>query len=126
MSGAAGEPISYLALEEGTKVVSADGEEIGKVAHMLADLQNDIFEGIVIATSPLPGGHAFADATLVEEIRTDEVTLSIDADAARSLPKPSANPAEMRVGPDELVKEGSSEQLRDKLRRAWDLISGNY
>jgi uncharacterized protein YrrD len=120
----AGEPISYLTLEEGTKVLSTDGEEIGKVAHVLADLQNDIFEGIVIDTSSLPGGHVFADATLVDEIRIDGVILSIDAEAATSLPAPSANPAAMRVGPDELVKEGTAEDLRGKLRRAWDVISG--
>jgi uncharacterized protein YrrD len=124
VSGPTGEPISYLTLEEGTKVLSTDGEEIGKVAHVLADLQNDIFEGIVIDTSSLPGGHVFADATLVDEIRIDGVILSIDAEAATSLPAPSANPAAMRVGPDELVKEGTAEDLRDKLRRAWDVISG--
>lgn len=124
MSGPAGERISYLTLEEGTKVVSADGKQIGKVAHVLADLQNDIFEGVVIDTSPLPGRHVFADTTLVDEIRTDGVILNIDAEDARSLPAPSANPAEMRVGPDELVKQGTAEDLRDKLRRAWDVISG--
>jgi hypothetical protein len=124
VSGPAGELTSYLTLDEGTKVVGADGEEIGKVAHVLADLQRDIFEGIVIDTSPLPGSHVFADATLVDEIRADGVSLNIDGEKARSLPAPSANPAEMGVGPDELVKEGTAEDLRDKLRRAWDVISG--
>jgi hypothetical protein len=47
------------------------------------------------------------------------VVLSIDAAAAEALPEPSANPGSIEVGPDDMVKGG-----HDKLRRAWDLISG--
>jgi hypothetical protein len=32
-----GAPISYLALQPGTPVVTSDGREIGKVEHVLAD-----------------------------------------------------------------------------------------
>jgi hypothetical protein len=123
---AAGEPISYLALKEGTAVLSSDGEPIGKVAHVLADADDDIFDGIVVDATWLPGGHVFADAEQVGEIRTDAVTLKLDAEASRSLPKPSANPAAMEVGPDDMGKEGLGEEINDKLRRAWDRISGNY
>jgi uncharacterized protein YrrD len=124
MSG--GEPSSYMALQEGTAVYSAEGEAIGKVAHVLADIDDDIFDGIVIDASWLPGGHVFADASQVEEIRTDAVTLSLDSEASRSLPKPSANPAALEAGPDDTVKEGVGDQMQDKLRRAWDRITGNY
>jgi hypothetical protein len=119
VSAEAGDPISYIALEEGTEVRSADGQRIGKVAHVLADVEDDIFDGIVINED---GGHRFADATLVDEIRTSAVTLTLDAEACGSLPEPSENPAAMEAGPDDTVDEG----MRDKLRRAWDLISGNY
>jgi len=122
----AGEPISYMALEEGTAVLSSDGESIGKVAHVLADVDEDIFDGIVVDATWLPGGHVFADAAQVGEIRTDAVTLKLDAEASRSLPKPSANPAALEVGPDDMGKEGLGQELSDKLRRAWDRISGNY
>jgi uncharacterized protein YrrD len=121
-----GEPISYVVLEEGTPVLAADGEEIGKVAHVLADVDDDIFDGIVIDTTRLPGGHVFADASQVEEIRSDAVTLTLDSEASRSLPKPSANPGALEAGPDDTVKEGAGEEIQDKLRRAWDRISGNY
>jgi hypothetical protein len=121
---AAGEPTSYLALAEGTKVLSADGEAVGEVAHVLADVENDIFDGIVIDASW--GGHVFADASQVGEIRTDAVTLKLDFGASKSLPKPSANPAAMEATPDDAAKEGVGDQLQDKLRRAWDRISGNY
>jgi hypothetical protein len=107
-------------------VLSADGEPIGKVAHVLADPEQDIFDGIVISGAPEPGGHAFADASLVDEIRTDAVVLTLDAAACRSLPRPSANPAAIEASPDETVEQGVGEELHDKLRRAWDLISGRY
>jgi hypothetical protein len=120
VSDAADERISYIALQEGTEVRSADGEPVGKVAHVLADVEDDIFDGIVIEAEG--GGHRFADATLVGAISTAAVILTVDAEACRSLPEPSANPAAIEAGPDETVDDG----LRDKLRRAWDLISGNY
>jgi uncharacterized protein YrrD len=126
MNDAAGEPSSYLALEEGTAVYSADGEPVGKVAHVLADVEEDIFDGIVIETPDHGRRHVFADATQVEEIRTGAVTLKLDAEASRSLPQPTANPAVLEAGPDDTVKEGRGEEMHDKLRRAWDRISGNY
>lgn len=123
---AGGEPSSYMALEEGTAVVSSDGERIGQVSHVLADIEDDIFDGIVVDATWLPGGHVFADATQVAEIRTDAVTLKLDAEGCRSLPKPSENPAALEVGADDLGKESRGQEMHDKLRRAWDRISGNY
>jgi hypothetical protein len=40
-----GNPVSYLTLEAGTDVVSSDGDVVGKVEHVLADTENDIFDG---------------------------------------------------------------------------------
>ena len=60
-----GAPISYLALEEGTAVFAADGDEVGHVAHVLADEEEDIFDGIVISHGL--GRHTFADAEQIGE-----------------------------------------------------------
>ena len=117
-----GPPISYLALEPGIPVFSSDGEALGKVEHVLADPEADIFDGIVLDTSVLPGGHRFADAPVVGEIHERGVVLALDAEAARRLPEPSANPAAVDAGPEDTVPDG----IGDKLRRAWDLISGRY
>src|SRR6476619_2182796 len=118
-----GEPSSYLALEEGVEVYSSDGEQVGKVEHVLAVPEDDIFDGIVLDTSVLPGGHRFVDAPQVEEIFDRGVMLKIDRAAAEQLPEPSDNPAAMEVGPDDLSDPEESE-LRKKLGRAWDLLSG--
>ncbi len=115
-----GAPGSYLTLAEGVAVYSSDGKEVGKVQHVLADPDVDVFDGFVLDTSVLPGGHRFADADQVEEIYERGVVLKVDAARAESLPEPSANPGEIDVGPDDVVPD----DMHDKLRRAWDRISG--
>ena len=115
-----GAPSSYLVLAEGVSVYSSDGEELGKVEHVLAEPASDVFDGFVIDTSVLPGGHRFVDAPEVEAIYERGVVLKLDAAAAKGLPEPSANPGALEVGPDDMAPEGR----HDKLRRAWDLISG--
>ena len=117
-----GEPTSYLALEEGMPVYAAGGEQVGKVTHVLAAPEEDIFDGIVIDTHLGTGGHRFVDAPQVTEIHERGVLLAVDAGAAASLPEPSANPAAVEAGPEDTVPE----HLHDKLKRAWERISGNY
>ncbi len=115
-----GEPSSYLVLDKGVAVYSSDGKELGKVAHVLARPDLDIFDGFVIDTSVLPGGHRFVDAPEVDEIFELGVVLKLDAAEAEKLAEPSPNPGEIDVGPDDMVPDGKHERLR----RAWDLISG--
>jgi uncharacterized protein YrrD len=116
-----GAPSSYLALAEGVPVYSSDGRQLGKVQHVLAEPGEDIFDGFVIDTSVLPGGHRFVDAPEVEAIYERGVVIKLDAEAAESLPEPSANPGVLEVDADDMVAEHHA-----KLRRAWDRISGNY
>lgn len=116
-----GPPTSYEALERGTPVYSSDGERVGSVAHVLSVPEKDVFDGIVIDERQEPGGHRFADADDVEAIHEHAVTLKLDTAACGDLPQPSANPAVMADDP---ADSGSG--LSNKLRRAWDLVSGNY
>jgi hypothetical protein len=133
----AGSPISYEVLEPGTPVYSSDGREIGSVAHVLAVPEEDVFDGIVIE---VPAGdrhragahrpsrhvgsedHRFADADDVDTIHERAVILKLDAAGCENLPQPSENPAVLRDDP----ADPGSGSLGSKLRRAWDLISGNY
>jgi uncharacterized protein YrrD len=116
-----GQPSSYMVLQPGASVYSSDGEKLGEVEHVLADADLDVFDGFVVDTSVLPGGHRFVDAPQVAEVYERGVVLEIDAVAAESLPEPSANPGALEAGAGDMAPETS----RDKLRRAWDLISGN-
>ena len=117
-----GERISYQVVARGTPVYSADGDEIGKVAHVLAAEDEDVFDGIVIGEHVWGNEHRFADADDVGEIYERGVMLKLQRSACEQLPTPSANPAVMRDDP----AETKAEYRRQKLSRAWDLISGNY
>jgi uncharacterized protein YrrD len=81
-----GTPSSYLMLEEGTPVFSGDGEELGRVAEVLADTGTDTFDGVVIATGPLGRDRRYVEAARVEEIYERGVVLTLDAADARELP----------------------------------------
>lgn len=113
-----GAPGSYMTLTAGVPVYSRDGERLGVVEHVLAETEKDIFDGIVIDA----GGHRFVDAPEVQQIHENGVVLSLDAAAARHLPEPGPNPAAVTASPDDVTES----DLERKLRRAWDLISGNY
>jgi hypothetical protein len=116
-----GEPASYLTLKEGCEVVSSDGEKVGTVQHVLADDEEDVFDGIVIDTHLGPGGLHFVDAPQVQECFERAVQLNLEASDVPDLPKPTANPAVM----ENHGVEDTESPLRAKLHRAWDLISGN-
>ncbi len=116
----AGDPISYLALRSGIDVVSADGERVGIVEHVLGDEATDIFDGIVIDTSLGPGGLHFVDAPEVAELRENAVILRVQAADVERLPKPEPSPALM----EHRGVEDAESQLQHKLRRAWEIISG--
>ena len=117
-----GNPASYLVLADGTPVLSSDGREVGTVEHVLADADSDVFDGVIVDLRAGPGGHRFADAGQVEAIYERGVVLAMSADAAERLPEPAENPAVLDSGPEDTVPD----DLQDKLRRAWDYLSGNY
>jgi hypothetical protein len=112
---------SYLALEPDTAVYSRDGERVGEVHRVLAEPDADVFDGIVIDASALPGGLRFADAALVAEIYEQGVVLGLSAAEAERLPEPSENPGALEVTG---VEDVDQSELHEKLRRAWELVSG--
>ncbi|MFN2612586.1 MAG: DUF2171 domain-containing protein [Solirubrobacterales bacterium] len=83
-----GPPSSYLVLEAGVPVYSSDGEKIGKVDRVIADLVNDIFEGVALDTSILPGREKYVAGDLVEEIYERGVVLKVNRAAVDALPSP--------------------------------------
>jgi hypothetical protein len=116
-----GAPSSYLALERGVQVFSRDGDKLGEVQYVLADAEADVFDGIVVDTSGLPGGLRFADAPQVAEIYERGVILGLSSADAQQLPEPSENPGTIEVTG---VEDVDRSELREKLRRAWETVSG--
>ena len=117
---ASDDPVSYRTLKTGTDVISADGERVGVVEHVLADEGTDIFDGIVIDARLGPGGLRFVDAPQISELRVDGVTLALRASDVEELPKPQPNPAVL----EHHGVEDSEGELEHKLRRAWEIVSG--
>jgi sporulation protein YlmC with PRC-barrel domain len=78
-----GYAISYKLLKRGVPVVTSDGIEVGRVERVLDNEREQIFDGIVVESDR---GVLFVDAPEVSRIAERRVTLSIDADAAQSLP----------------------------------------
>jgi uncharacterized protein YrrD len=117
---ATGDPVSYRTLKKGVDVISSDGECVGVVDHVLADQENDVFDGIIVDLQLGPGGLHFVDAPQIAELREDGVVIAVPAAEADRLPKPQPNPAVM----EHHGVEDSESQLQHKLRRAWEIISG--
>jgi hypothetical protein len=116
-----GAPSPYLALEPGTAVYTTEGEKIGEVQYVLADDEQSVFDGVVIDASMLPGGLRFADAVQVAQIFERGVVLGLTAAEAGQLPEPSENPGVIEVTG---VEDVDRTELSEKLRRAWESISG--
>jgi uncharacterized protein YrrD len=71
-------------IEPGWPVVSADGEEIGKVEEVVGDTGNDIFNGLAVSTGLL-GKPKYVPSERVAEIVEGEIRLDLPADALDSL-----------------------------------------
>ena len=80
-----GEPISYLALEVGTPVVSETGNSFGTVKHVLQVPELDLFDGIVVTTAK---GLRFVTRDQIADITTARVRCALSDEQAAALPEP--------------------------------------
>jgi hypothetical protein len=93
-----GDPIAYEVLAEGVPVLCSDGVQVGKVHHVVAAVEEDIFHGLVIAT---PQGRRFVAADEVASLHERGVDLRIDSAAAAELPAPGGGAPEYVENPSE-------------------------
>jgi uncharacterized protein YrrD len=82
-----GQPIAWMALGSGTPIVTADGNELGRVHEVIADQQKDIFSGITFRDGVL-GGEKFVPAASIDTITTDEVRLTLSSAEAEEKIEP--------------------------------------
>jgi hypothetical protein len=79
----ADEPVSWLLIRRGWKVVSSDGAEVGNVDEVVGDDEHDIFDGLAVATSAF-GKPRYVPSEQVGDITDGVVRLKLaQADAAR-------------------------------------------
>ena len=78
------DPVSWLVIEPGWKVVAADGSEVGKVEEVVGDTNEDIFNGLSVSTGVL-GHPKYVPAEVVGSITEGRVQLDIPPDAIDAL-----------------------------------------
>ena len=83
-----GHRISYQALKRGTDVFSAEGERLGVVQRVVADVKTHIFRDLVIDTKLGPGGLRVVHPADVDDIFERGVVLTLSAAEVEALPKP--------------------------------------
>lgn len=70
------DPVSWLMIEPGWKVLASDGSEVGEVDEVAGDSSQDIFNGLAIATRAF-GKPRYVAAEQVEEITEGTVRLKL-------------------------------------------------
>ncbi len=83
-----GRPISYMAVTEGTPVVSSSDTQFGTVEHVLQIRSLDLFDGIVVKVHH---GHRFVDRDQIAELTTTYVKCALTDEEVAALPPPSGH-----------------------------------
>jgi hypothetical protein len=86
------DPVSWLMVERGWKVIGSDGSEIGRVDQVVGDSVADIFNGLAIRAGAFAAPRYLA-AERVGAIYEGRVEADIDAAAAEALPPHEAAPS---------------------------------
>jgi hypothetical protein len=81
-------PIAYSALDKGVPLLTQSGKQFGTVEHVLQIPEEDLFDGIVVATSD---GLRFVDRDQIGEITTAYVRCTLTDEQAAALSAPSGN-----------------------------------
>jgi hypothetical protein len=107
------DPVSWLMIRPGWKVVAADGSQIGEIDELVGDENHDIFDGISISVTAL-GQPRYVDAEHVARIEQGEVHLSLDHEAATQLPRYRQPASSLEIEPDD--HHGVGETIRSDVR----------
>jgi hypothetical protein len=78
------DPVSWLMITPGWKVLASDGSEVGEVDEVVGDSSVDIFNGLAIATSAF-GKPRYVPAERVDEIAEGVVRLNLTPDQVEQL-----------------------------------------
>jgi hypothetical protein len=107
------DPVSWLLIETGWKVLAVDGDHVGGVDEVVGDDTEDIFDGLAIATSAL-GKPRYVPAEQVAEITDGVVHLSLTREQVAQLDEYLEPATSAVIEPDS--KGGVGEALGADLR----------
>jgi hypothetical protein len=93
------DPVSWLVVERGWKVLAADGQDVGRVEEIIGDSGNDIFNGLAISTGLLKG-RRYVPSERVAEIVEGAVRLDLDGAAVERLDEHEEPPPSAEIRPE--------------------------
>jgi hypothetical protein len=105
------DPVSWLLVEPGWKVVSSDGEEIGEIHSLVGDTGEDIFNGISVDTGMFDRPR-YVPAERVTEIVEGRVTVALTAAEFGRVDEFEEPPASLEL-------DGSEAGLADRVADAF-------
>jgi hypothetical protein len=108
------DPVSWLMIETGWKVLAADGTEVGKVDEVAGDSSADIFDGLAVATSAL-GKPRYVPAEEIASIEPGIVRLRLTRDRTEQLGEYLEPATSAEIEPDS--KGGVGETLAADARK---------
>jgi hypothetical protein len=103
------DPVSWLLVEPGWRVVDAQGDEIGHVEAVTGDSNADIFDGLSISTGMLSRPR-YVPAEQVAEIVDGTVKLSLGKDAVGALGEYEEPAESLDVEPDAATRRARAEE----------------
>ena len=80
---------SYLLIERGMPVLGIDGD-LGTVSEVVADVNVDVFRGIVLEHGLFAGAHGFIPADKVLRVEQNKVYVGLSKAEANDLPAPTS------------------------------------
>jgi hypothetical protein len=108
------DPVSWLLIETGWKVLAADGTEVGKVDEVAGDSSADIFDGLAVATSAL-GKPRYVPAEEIASIEPGIVRLRLTRNQTEQLGEYLEPATSAEIEPDS--KGGVGETLAADARK---------
>jgi hypothetical protein len=108
-----GDPVSWLLIRPGWKVLAADGTEVGEVDVVAGDDTEDIFNGLAIARSAF-GKPRYVPAEQVTVITEGTIRLSLTPEQVEQLSEYLEPATSAEIEPDS--KGGIGESIGSELR----------
>jgi hypothetical protein len=108
------DPVSWLMIKTGWKVLAVDGSEVGEVDEVTGDSSVDIFDGLAIATSAF-GKPRYVPSEQVAKITEGAVRLSLTREQVEQLAEYLEPSTSAEIEPDS--KGGIGESLSSEGRK---------
>ena len=109
------DPVSWLMIRSGWRVVSSDGQDVGRVDEVTGDETRDIFDGLAVATSALSKPR-YVPAERIATIVEGTVNLQLTREQFNQADEYLEPPTSIEIEPDD--NHGIGEKLGAGVGRA--------